>query len=271
MSDDKSTTPTPPPELSLSRDLSREVGDRGGIWPLLPKPGPGPSTSTGVKTCSTPLKEHTSGGDGRFGYDREFVERMVAKMKQPGVRFATPLTPQEQDLKNAVAQGMPSHVTVPTKAANQAPLKSLKPGGLADLKAGAGGKKAPLHQWPPAPLKWGGRVGQYGGVKYHDGNYMRGPATGDDVDRLLDYISAAQRHLASWANSIMRFKGGARLAPATVQEACYAADDESGQPHGGHALASLYMGIQQAVDAGLVPEDPGITWEAVDGVLRRKA
>lgn len=245
MSDDSSTTLTPPMTPSSSPDLYLGAEGRGGVWIQLPLPGIGQLASTDGRTCSMPSSAPTSAAAGRFA----FVQKSSAK----------PLDHYEQDLKNLVAKGH-----LPSEASE------VKPGGLADLKAGAGGKKPPLHQWPPAPLNWGARVGQYGGVKYHDGNYMRGPASGTDLDRLLDYVSAAQRHLAAWANSILRFKGGARGAAATEQEACYGADDESGLPHGGHALASLYMGIQQAVDAGLVPADPGITWEVVDGALRRK-
>ena len=129
-----------------------------------------------------------------------------------------------------------------------------------DMKAGAAGVKAPLHQLPPSPQKWGSRAFQFGGIKYKDGNYMRSPATGSDEERLLDYISAAQRHLTAWANDIMRQRGGG-IKAKSPQDSWYAADPESGLPHGAHAVASLYMAIQQGADAGLFPEDPGITWE----------
>jgi hypothetical protein len=132
-----------------------------------------------------------------------------------------------------------------------------------DMKAGVRGVKAPLYQLPIAPLQWASRAFHYGSEKYQDGNYLRAPATGTDEERLLDYLSAAGRHLFQWATEIQRMRGAGRNGKDEDQ-AIYAADSESGLPHGCHALASLCMAIQQAVDAGLVPEDPGITWKKND-------
>jgi hypothetical protein len=128
-----------------------------------------------------------------------------------------------------------------------------------DMKAGVRGVKAPLYQLPLAPLVWASRAFQYGATKYADGNYLRSPAAGTDEERLLDYLSAAARHLFAWVTEIQRMRGGAPTA-RNRQEALYA-PDESGLPHGAHLLASLLMAVQQAVEAGLLPEDPGVTWE----------
>ncbi len=130
-----------------------------------------------------------------------------------------------------------------------------------DMKEGVRGVKPTLSQLPKAGLSYASRAFQYGasGKKYGPGNYLRPPAAGSDVERLLDYISAAQRHLAAWSTEIMRSLGEGRHA-RPMNEACYAADDESGLPHVCHALASLLMGVQQAVDAELLPADPGKTW-----------
>jgi hypothetical protein len=82
-----------------------------------------------------------------------------------------------------------------------------------------------------------------------------------DVDRLLEYISACKRHLNRWSLSIVRHLGSGKGCAPTLVEAAYARDPESGLPHACGAAASLGMALQQAVDAGLMPEDPGITWD----------
>lgn len=125
-----------------------------------------------------------------------------------------------------------------------------------DMKAGLG-KKAPLAHVPPALLTYAARAHEYGAEKYELGNYLREPPEGQtDVGRLLGYISATQRHLVAWADSIIRQQGGGRWAAPDLHTAIYAEDDESGLPHGAHAAASLGMALQQAVDAGLLPADP---------------
>lgn len=139
-----------------------------------------------------------------------------------------------------------------------------------DLKAGVG-TKAPLAQVPKILDVYASRGHQFGAVKYEIGNYMRPPREGvSDVERLLEYISACRRHLGDWSDEIVRFLGGGVNAKATLQEACYAADKESHGPHAIHAAATLGMALQQAADAGLMPADPGKTWndEEVKKVTR---
>lgn len=131
---------------------------------------------------------------------------------------------------------------------------------MSDMKQGMG-RKAPLAQVPPALLNYSARAHQYGADKYELGNYLREPPKGmTDMDRLLEYISATQRHLAAWADSIIRHLGGGKNRATDLDTACYAHDYESRLPHAAHAAASLGMALQQAVDAGLMPLDPGTPW-----------
>lgn len=129
-----------------------------------------------------------------------------------------------------------------------------------DMKAGLG-KKPPVSDIPPAALTYMARGFQYGMAKYERGNYLRPAPEGmSDAERLLEYIAAIQRHASAWADSIIRHLGGGRNALASLQEACYAADGESKQPHAAHLGASFAMAVQQAVDAGLMPADAGTPW-----------
>jgi hypothetical protein len=128
------------------------------------------------------------------------------------------------------------------------------------MKAGLG-KKPPVSDIPPAALTYMARGFQYGMDKYKRGNYLRPAPEGmSDAERLLEYIAAIQRHAGAWADSIIRHLGGGRNAVASLQEACYAADGESKQPHAAHLGASFAMAVQQAVDAGLMPADAGTPW-----------
>lgn len=132
---------------------------------------------------------------------------------------------------------------------------------MSDMKQGMG-RKPPLAQVPPALLNYAARAHQYGADKYQLGNYLREAPEGmTDMDRLLEYISAAQRHLAAWADSIIRHLGGGKNRALDLDTACHAPDSESGLPHAAHAAASLGMALQQAADAGLMPLDPGAPWE----------
>ncbi len=134
-----------------------------------------------------------------------------------------------------------------------------------DMKEALGGKKPMLAHVSPALLNYTARAHQYGSEKYAVGNYLR--PTQDDVTRLLEYISAAQRHLCKWADSIIRHQGQGIGAEETLERACFAEDKDDGNSKGSHlphacgAAASLSMALQQAVDAGLMPIDPGITWK----------
>jgi hypothetical protein len=132
-----------------------------------------------------------------------------------------------------------------------------------DMKAALGNKKPPLCHVPVALLNYAARAHQYGAEKYVLGNYLRPPAEGlSDVARLLEYISATQRHLAAWTDSIIRHLGGGRQAVDNLNDACFAEDMDTSEgsgshlPHAAHAAASLGMALQQAADAGLMPIDP---------------
>lgn len=135
------------------------------------------------------------------------------------------------------------------------------------MKAALGGKKPMLCHVPQALLNYAARAHQYGAEKYEIGNYLRDASGVDDVSRLLEYISATQRHLAAWADSIVRYLGKGINSVEDLERACYAEDMDTSEgkgshlPHAAHAAASIGMAIQQAADRGLMPIDPGKTWE----------
>ncbi len=131
-----------------------------------------------------------------------------------------------------------------------------------DMKAGSSGIKSPVYYISPAMEIYGGRAHQYGEEKYAKGNYLRPQLQGTDLDRMLDYIAATKRHLSAAADSIIRYIGKGRNAQGDANKAAFAPDKESKLPHLAHAVASLSMLLQQAVDSGLLPEDPGVTWRA---------
>lgn len=133
---------------------------------------------------------------------------------------------------------------------------------VGDRKAGIG-TKPPLSHTPLALEIYVARAHQFGGDKYGQvGNYLTPPPEGvEDVERLLEYISACRRHLSRWSLSIIRYLGDGKGCADSLREACYAVDKDSGLPHACGAAASLGMALQQAVDAGLMPEDPGVTWD----------
>lgn len=145
--------------------------------------------------------------------------------------------------------------------------KTNKDTGIGDLK--------PVNQKPPVGLNdyaadiYDARNRQYGNWKYEFGNYLREPAKGiTDVERLLENLHAARRHLSKTIQSIIRFLGKGRRAESSLQSACYAADFDgnkpSGLPHIAAARTDISMAIQQAVDAGLLPEDPGTPWLTIN-------
>lgn len=130
-----------------------------------------------------------------------------------------------------------------------------------DLKAGVGGKKAQLSHLPLGALTWAARAFQYGSSKYVRGNYLR-PTVDKlaDFDRLEAYLDATLRHILAtttemeWARGCTELEGRHLLAGAFL-------DGDSKLPHLCHALASILMAVQQGIDAGILPEDPGTPWE----------
>jgi hypothetical protein len=129
-----------------------------------------------------------------------------------------------------------------------------------DLKAGVGGVKPQLSQLPSAPLTWAARTFQYGAQKYERGNYLRPQVDRRaDLDRLSAYIDAALRHIYAATTEIEWQRGCTELEGTQLLIGGYP-DAESGLPHLAHALTSLMMAIQQAVNAGILVEDPGTPW-----------
>lgn len=133
-----------------------------------------------------------------------------------------------------------------------------KPG---DMKAGVG-KKPQVAYMSPAALNYMARGHQYGAEKYAMGNYLRAAPEGTtDLMRLFEYYSALIRHAAAGCDSIIRFLGEGRNAVGTEARAAFAKDLESGLPALCHIGATYSMMVQQAVDAGLLPFDPGTPWK----------
>lgn len=132
-----------------------------------------------------------------------------------------------------------------------------------DLKVTKG--KPQLFQLPYDGLVYATRAFEYGESpgKYERGNYLR-PTNVDllaDFDRLSEYLGAAQRHIAKATTSMLRARGTTDKSEADLRSGALAPDPESGLPHLCGAITSLLMGVQQAVDAGLLPVDPGRPWE----------
>lgn len=139
---------------------------------------------------------------------------------------------------------------------------------VTDLKAVV--EKARLGHIPYAAKVYGARAGEFGDDKYHaPGNYLR--AFPDDTERgkvigVLRYGESVDRHFSRVMTSIMRWLGNGRGAAASGAAAVGVVDDTDGEissflPDLAHAYMALGMMIQKAVDAGLLPVDPGVTWD----------
>jgi hypothetical protein len=130
-----------------------------------------------------------------------------------------------------------------------------------DLKAGVGGKKPQLSQVPIGAMTWIARAMQYGCSKYERGNYLR-PQVDKvaDLDRLSAYIDAGLRHIYAVTTEIEWMRGNTDLSGPHTLIGAYP-DVESKLPHLAHALCSLVMAVQQGINAGILPEDPGTPWE----------
>lgn len=139
-----------------------------------------------------------------------------------------------------------------------------------DLKSALKVSKPIMAYSDYAGLVYDARQREYGNDKYKQtGNYLRPPPPGcSDVDRALQYLSASLRHTHKVCHSIIRNLGNGRDSEPTLADAVYCRDTDtdetgfppSGLPHIGGALTSLCMAIQQLVDAGLLPADPGTPW-----------
>ena len=124
----------------------------------------------------------------------------------------------------------------------------------------------------------GSRATEYGADKYARGNYFGPPpANVDPVDRFLEYIDAAKRHLGKIAQAINVAKG----TGGDQRAACALIDDEASGgfppsllPHISHAIAGMLIAVECGVSDGLLPADPGQPWKQhpmYDEVLARRA
>jgi hypothetical protein len=152
---------------------------------------------------------------------------------------------------------------------------------MKDTKAALGTNLKPdiTHCRTPF-LNYTARASEYGTVKYVRANYVRptdplhsGGHTRLDFERLRAYLRAAASHIIKTLDSMEYHQAmDPKLENLSgMVEAAYARDtdepDESSPvgasnlPHLAGACASLNMAITQAALCGLLPEDPGATWE----------
>lgn len=135
-------------------------------------------------------------------------------------------------------------------------------GGKGDMKEGLRGGKPALSHMPLGALTWAARVFQYGSQKYERGNYLRPQVDKRaDFDRLEAYIDAALRHILAVTTEMEWMRGNTDLDQGYQLLIGAYQDSESKLPHLAHALCSLMMAIQQGINAGILPADPGKPWE----------
>ena len=153
---------------------------------------------------------------------------------------------------------------------------------MKDLKEGLSSSRKPdiTHCRTPF-LNYTARPCEYGSVKYERSNFMR--ATGgkahaapnaEDFERLRKYLRAAASHIYQTLDSMERHQANdpKLLDVEGMKKAAFAVDTDvtpgskvgaSRLPHVAPACASLNMAITQAAECGLLPEDPGPTWETL--------
>ncbi len=144
---------------------------------------------------------------------------------------------------------------------------------LKDMKAALGTNVKPdiTHIRTPL-LNYGARNCEYGNDKYERANYIR-PTQGGlaaDFNRYRGYLRAAMSHLVRNLDAMERHQA---LDPNLTDEvgmraACFAVDNDPSEkvgpsllPNIGGTVASLNMALEQAVAAGLLPNDPGTPWK----------
>lgn len=107
------------------------------------------------------------------------------------------------------------------------------------------------------------RAQEFGDFKYERANcYREAPDDVKDVDRLRGYLRACVDHAQELLDSLERHQANdPNLEDVEgTKQACYAPDKDSKVPAIAHAAASLNIAITQAVEAGLLPADPGQPW-----------
>jgi hypothetical protein len=146
----------------------------------------------------------------------------------------------------------------------------LKPK-LVDSKAALvpGLKPDPTHVRTPL-VNYIGRASEYGNAKgYERGNYQRKTESlAEDFRRLRAYLAADMRHKMKCLDAMEAHEAIDPMLEDIegMKRACYAPDTDDSPigpsmlPHLCGAAASLNMALVQAVNAGLLPEDPGQPW-----------
>lgn len=144
---------------------------------------------------------------------------------------------------------------------------------MKDLKeALSTGRKADITHVRTGIMRYIARACEYGDAKYERANYLRYlPTFKEDFQRLRQYLRASANHILETLDSMEEHQSqDPELEDrAGMEMAAYAKDTDakedcpigaSGLPHLAHAAASLMMAIEQAIDCGLLPRDPGQPW-----------
>lgn len=131
-----------------------------------------------------------------------------------------------------------------------------------DQKAGLTGDRPKLSLVPTAPLVHCSRAMEYGAEKYERGNYHSPPPENLTPEaRVMGHVDAALRHLTKITDAYNRAvgtTGDARAAIAVVDDR---GEVPSNLPDLAHAVAAVGIALQCAVDAGILPADPGRPWK----------
>lgn len=154
---------------------------------------------------------------------------------------------------------------------------------LKDLKEGLANRRKPDTTHVRRHFRvYTARGGELGDDKYERGNYLRptggvphAEPTPADVVRFRDYVRAAVDHISAPLDALERVLAlHPKFRTATVAQLRAAAfcpdtdvtpgsklgDAPSMLAHIALGCSSLMMAIEQAVDCGLLPADPGATW-----------
>jgi len=151
-----------------------------------------------------------------------------------------------------------------------------------DLKEALSSGRKPDITHVRGPFKtYTARPCEYGSAKYVRGNFLRPAApegallsarTRANFERFRAYLRAAASHIDATLDAMERHQArdGELTDVRGMVQAAYAVDTDAKPgcpvgpsllPHVAHACASLMMAVTQAVDFGLLPEDPGRPWE----------
>ena len=148
--------------------------------------------------------------------------------------------------------------------------------GLKDMKEALGGARKPdLTHVRRHFAIYAARACEYGSDKYERSNYLRAidGGMGAQFERFRQYLRAGVSHLLATLDDMERHQANDPNLEddAGLKCAAYSSDTDitpgakvgaSGLPHVAHACASLMMAIEQAVDAELLPADPGQPWSS---------